>query len=118
MCTSSQVKPTPTHHFIAKLAKKGRLQRCYTQNLDSLEDKAGLTQAIHYHAKEAEESSSRSRKKWEGNVVQLHGRIDRVKCGCGWQGEWSEEMCTVMQEGQAPLCPDCDEKGMQLPGSF
>lgn len=35
-------KPTPTHHFIRLLHKKGVLRRCYTQNIDSLETAAGL----------------------------------------------------------------------------
>ena len=34
--------PTPTHHFIAELHKRGKLLRCYTQNIDSLESRAGL----------------------------------------------------------------------------
>ena len=34
--------PTPTHHFISELHKRGMLLRCYTQNIDSLENRAGL----------------------------------------------------------------------------
>lgn len=34
--------PTPCHHFIRLLYDKGLLQRCYTQNIDSLELLAGL----------------------------------------------------------------------------
>jgi len=34
--------PTPTHHFIAELHARGKLLRCYTQNIDSLETRAGL----------------------------------------------------------------------------
>jgi len=37
-----QHAPTPTHHFIAELHKRGMLLRCYTQNIDSLEARAGL----------------------------------------------------------------------------
>ena len=33
--------PTPTHHFIRLLEKQGKLARCYTQNIDSLESAAG-----------------------------------------------------------------------------
>eukprot|EP00966_Prymnesium_polylepis_P163508 3779415-Prymnesium_polylepis.3 len=34
--------PTPTHHFIRLLHDHGRLLRCYTQNIDSLESAAGI----------------------------------------------------------------------------
>ncbi|KAJ8605080.1 hypothetical protein CTAYLR_000350 [Chrysophaeum taylorii] len=34
--------PTPTHAFIKLLHDKGRLLRCFTQNIDSLESAAGL----------------------------------------------------------------------------
>ena len=35
-------KPTPAHHFMALMHKKGLLLRCFTQNIDSLESQAGL----------------------------------------------------------------------------
>ncbi len=34
--------PTPTHAFFTLLANKGKLLRCFTQNIDSLESSAGL----------------------------------------------------------------------------
>ena len=35
-------KPTLTHTFIRLLAEKGRLHTCFTQNIDTLERKAGV----------------------------------------------------------------------------
>ena len=35
-------QPTPAHHFVALLHTKGLLRRCFTQNIDSLEARAGL----------------------------------------------------------------------------
>lgn len=35
-------QPTPGHYFIKLLQDKGLLQRCFTQNIDSLEHQAGL----------------------------------------------------------------------------
>lgn len=35
-------QPTPGHFFIKLLHDKGLLQRCFTQNIDSLEHQAGL----------------------------------------------------------------------------
>lgn len=37
-----QYKPTPTHNFIRLLHDQGRLLRCFTQNIDSLEAEAGI----------------------------------------------------------------------------
>jgi len=35
-------RPTPAHCFIRLLADKGKLARCFTQNIDSLEREAGI----------------------------------------------------------------------------
>ncbi|KKA31093.1 hypothetical protein TD95_001780 [Thielaviopsis punctulata] len=36
-------RPTPSHHFISHLRDRGKLVRCYTQNIDMIEEKVGLT---------------------------------------------------------------------------
>eukprot|EP00301_Raphidiophrys_heterophryoidea_P027735 c9800_g1_i1.p1 GENE.c9800_g1_i1~~c9800_g1_i1.p1 ORF type:complete len:438 (+),score=130.85 c9800_g1_i1:102-1415(+) len=51
--------PTPTHYFIRLLHEKGLLLRCYTQNIDSLEARAGIPQS---------------------KVVAAHGNFDSVHC--------------------------------------
>jgi len=51
--------PTPTHYFMRLLHDKGLLLRCYTQNIDSLEQLAGLP-------KEA--------------VIAAHGNFDSARC--------------------------------------
>ena len=51
--------PTPTHHFVALLAAKGKLRRCYTQNIDSLESAAGVPTEL---------------------VVAAHGNMDSATC--------------------------------------
>ncbi|KAJ2792950.1 NAD-dependent deacetylase hst3, partial [Coemansia guatemalensis] len=42
----SQATHTPTHSFIKELDKHGKLLRCYTQNIDSLEKRIGLETAF------------------------------------------------------------------------
>ncbi|KAK8080780.1 hypothetical protein PG997_008598 [Apiospora hydei] len=37
------VQPTSTHHFIAQLRNNGKLARVYTQNIDEIEKKIGLS---------------------------------------------------------------------------
>ena len=51
--------PTPTHLFIRLLHEKGRLLRCFTQNIDSLETAAGLP---------------------SDRVVAAHGNFDSARC--------------------------------------
>jgi NAD-dependent histone deacetylase SIR2 len=63
---SAQAKPTQLHYFLDRLAQSGRLLRHFTQNVDCIE-----RQLSHL---------------WE-KTVQLHGRIDQVKCQlCSWNG--------------------------------
>ena len=48
-------QPTPAHFFIKLLHDKGLLLRCFTQNIDSLENQTGLP---------------------KGNIVAAHGNFD------------------------------------------
>jgi NAD-dependent SIR2 family protein deacetylase len=55
------VKPNVAHHALARLEKQGRVEMLLTQNVDGLHEAAGSL-----------------------NVVDLHGRLDRVRCmQCG-----------------------------------
>lgn len=38
--------PTPCHRFIALLEKRGQLLRNYSQNIDTLEQRAGITRSV------------------------------------------------------------------------
>lgn len=40
------VKPTTSHHFISHLRDRGKLVRCYTQNIDQIEEKVGLSTSL------------------------------------------------------------------------
>ena len=51
--------PTPTHFFIRLLHEKGLLQRCFSQNIDSLESAAGLPKS---------------------KIVAAHGNFDTARC--------------------------------------
>ena len=51
--------PTPTHHFITELHARGRLRRCFTQNIDSLEAAAHLPKEM---------------------IVAAHGNFDGASC--------------------------------------
>ena len=40
----NQVSPSKTHKFLASLDQNKKILRCYTQNIDGLEEKAGVKQ--------------------------------------------------------------------------
>ena len=54
-----QYRPTPTHNFIRLLHQHGRLLRCFTQNIDSLEAEAGVP---------------------KDKIVAAHGNFDSATC--------------------------------------
>jgi NAD+-dependent protein deacetylase sirtuin 1 len=43
------VRPSPCHNFIANLESRGKLLRNYTQNVDGLERKAGISRVVECH---------------------------------------------------------------------
>ncbi|KAI8913376.1 DHS-like NAD/FAD-binding domain-containing protein [Gorgonomyces haynaldii] len=88
---SAQV--TKTHEFIALVQKRGKLLRCYTQNIDGLEKRVGLD----LQGKQA-------------HVVQLHGDLDSVICTlCSFSQPFSDSVRDEFSLGQAPTCPRCDK---------
>lgn len=110
----SSVQPTATHRFLKKLSDKNKLLRCYTQNIDGLEGRAGLSYAFDYTQPTSSTPKPKSKKpsvSSSAKVVQLHGTLDAVRCGCGWNGSWTGEMVECMQSGQGPQCPDCKSFG-------
>ncbi|UPG92436.1 NAD-dependent protein deacetylase [Luteibacter aegosomatissinici] len=89
------VKPNFAHHALANLESRGRIELLLTQNVDGLHEAAGSV-----------------------NVVDLHGRMDRVRCmQCGditrrdvmqqrleqANPEWQGLNATVAPDGDADL---------------
>lgn len=78
--------PTATHSFIRGLQQKGQLMRCYTQNIDCLEDVLDLS------------------------VVRLHGSMDRVKCTlCAASYDFTMDYEDQFRNGNPPICPQCKD---------
>ena len=99
--------PTPTHHFIRALDAKKRLLRSYTQNIDGLEEQAGLLGSSSEEAKASIKGKSKLRIRDVRNV-QLHGDIHRVRCiSCSAEYPCTEEYLSVFEKGMAPHCPEC-----------
>lgn len=81
----SQAQPTATHNFISDMKAKGQLLRCYTQNIDCLEENL------------------------EQHLVQLHGTMDKVQCTlCSASYDFSKTYQDQFRSGEAPACPKCE----------
>ncbi|MGA0334368.1 MAG: SIR2 family NAD-dependent protein deacylase [Kiritimatiellia bacterium] len=81
------VEPTPAHFAISQLHQLGKLEAVLTQNIDGLHRKAGTP---------------------EEKVVELHGRMDGVRClQCGFEDAAEAWYRGWMEEKILPVCKDC-----------
>ncbi|AET40325.1 NAD-dependent histone deacetylase HST3 Ecym_5587 [Eremothecium cymbalariae DBVPG len=102
-------KPTRTHEFIAHLKNKKRLLRCYTQNIDGLEEQLGLEMSRNL------DQSSSFNSQWKSfDVVQLHGDLNSLSCTqCFKAFNWSRSWKRILKNGALPPCPRCHEFNQQ-----
>ncbi|RDW80431.1 hypothetical protein BP5796_05129 [Coleophoma crateriformis] len=118
-------KTTESHRFIKTLRDTGRLVRNYTQNIDCLEAREGLSTELELGTGDRARFSTRASKETGGakkpisggdsqpggvEVVQLHGSLVNLRCGvCSRTTSWDEEeRFTITSAGQAPECPSCE----------
>lgn len=102
----SQASPNPAHHALAALENSGHVAEVVTQNVDGLHQRAGSR-----------------------NVIDLHGRIDRVVCiKCSEETErenfqeilsalnpgWERQVSRFAPDGDADLA-ESDLSGFQVP---
>ncbi|TFK61177.1 DHS-like NAD/FAD-binding domain-containing protein, partial [Pluteus cervinus] len=92
-----EAQPTRTHRFIKMLEVTGILLRSYTQNIDGLERRAGLLEAL------SEEGLRVTAKN-----VQLHGSMRGLQCIlCAAKFPWTADDLAYAQKGDARKCPAC-----------
>jgi NAD-dependent histone deacetylase SIR2 len=85
-------KPTLTHAWLASLGSQ--LLRLYTQNVDMLEDQAGLRTGLGQ----------------QSNCVQLHGTVASLECYlCHERYGW-EDFRDDINLGRDLLCPKCTKR--------
>ena len=114
-------KPTESHKFIKHLKDKGKLLRCYTQNIDSLEQNVDLNLGINQQDFESEQARAGSsvggkfRQFWNNlDVVQLHGNLHKLSCtNCFAEFEWNNEFQSMFNQGVNPECTNCYNKYQQ-----
>ena len=100
-------EPSPTHRFIKTLDSKKKLLRSYTQNIDGLEERAGLLGSSSSEAKSSAKGKGKIRAKDVRNV-QLHGDIHRVRCTfCSAEFPCTQEHMKLFDVGEAPDCSEC-----------
>ena len=74
--------------------ERGKLVRCYTQNIDGIEEREGLA----IGGKEAQ-------------VCQLHGDIHTLRCDyCNEIQQYTTGWMGMLLDGNAPDCPECVRK--------
>ncbi|KAK2064825.1 Sir2 family protein [Colletotrichum caudatum] len=77
---------TPTHAFISMLEKQGKLLTNYTQNIDNLEAKAGIS---------------------ADKLIQCHGSFATATCvQCGFKCV-GDDIFPEIKAGRIPRCPSC-----------
>eukprot|EP00501_MAST-03F_sp_TOSAG23-6_P000041 GSMAST32.ASY1.ANO1.42.1 assembled CDS len=72
-------QPSPTHHFIRLLERKGKLLRNYTQNIDTLENIAGVKNVVYAHGSFATASCLRCKAKLSSDDIRSDIMSDPVK---------------------------------------
>ncbi|KAH9065768.1 DHS-like NAD/FAD-binding domain-containing protein [Lactarius vividus] len=102
--------PSRTHHFIRTLDEKKKLLRSYTQNIDGLEEKAGIVGSSNQDTRASGKGKGKLRVRDVRNV-QLHGDIHRVRCTlCSADLPCTEEHLQLFADGLAPDCPECTSR--------
>jgi NAD-dependent SIR2 family protein deacetylase len=87
---AARAQPTLFHKLLRALSCHGVLGRTYTQNIDDLELKAGLTTVGE-----------------EPNCVQLHGSVMKVQCTQCDFTEHTNHHFSALSSGELPPCPKC-----------
>ncbi|KAI0936864.1 hypothetical protein AcW1_000990 [Taiwanofungus camphoratus] len=99
--------PSSTHRFIKTLDSKRKLLRSYTQNIDGLEERAGLAGSSSQEVKSNGKGKAKIKAK-EVRNVQLHGDIHRVRCTfCSAEFPCTTDHLDKFDIGVAPNCPEC-----------
>ena len=76
-------KPTPAHRFLALLSERGMLRRVYTQNVDGLEELAGVPSS---------------------KIVQTHGCLRHASCLKCKRRVDSDDIMEDVWAGRVPKC--------------
>jgi NAD-dependent SIR2 family protein deacetylase len=97
--------PTPFHQILHTLHRQGKLLRVYTQNIDALESKAGLTFGVPKLSVKCDLSN---RPLGPPKCIPLHGTLKNMHCErCAFSSDLSKYW-SFLEQGIRPFCPACD----------
>jgi NAD-dependent SIR2 family protein deacetylase len=96
------LQPTAFHHALQVIAREGRVQRIYSQNIDGLEEVAGLSVFPF--------TSPRS---VDAQVIALHGSVRYLAAAPHYDHQQyyrggDEVTDQELKQGKEPLCPECE----------
>jgi NAD-dependent SIR2 family protein deacetylase len=91
--TAAKAQPTSFHKLLGSMQRAGILGRVYTQNIDDLEIKSGLTMGSN-----------------NPNTVQLHGSAMEVVCTQCSFAENIYHHFSTLKKGELPSCPQCKNR--------
>ena len=82
-------EPSPSHRFVRALEERGKLLRMYSQNIDTLEQKAGIERVLQCHGSFATATCTNA-------ACRLHVDGERIR--------------SAIMEQRVPYCPRCVER--------
>ena len=123
---SQAAQPTSFHYLLRALDDRGRLLRVYTQNIDAIEQKSGLS----FGVPEFEGKRNKSRSKQKFNIadqpypaastsrllsppvetprcIPLHGTLQTMHCQICNHSFPLHQYLPSLTSGQPPSCPEC-----------
>lgn len=107
-----QARPTRTHHFIKRLEEEGRLLMDFTQNIDTLEEKAGIERVLYCHGSFSSAHCLSCNRKYTlaqfQKILQSESteKIDDLGKSDEIGGLVTSDLNTKV-EGELVLCEDC-----------
>ena len=133
---SKRAAPTPFHQMLRTLDDRGRLLRVYSQNIDALEQKAGLTFGVpEPDVKRTKPRSTKGSTDTPAEIpiasdpsssadavsrlptppaetprcIPLHGTLQNMHCQICLHSFPLEQYLGDLNEGILPICPDCSQ---------
>jgi NAD-dependent SIR2 family protein deacetylase len=112
---AQSASPTPFHHWLRRLDDCGQLLRVYTQNIDCLEMKCGISFGLPTPSLDLKTGKRKTRhhkmlsSNWHlPRCIPLHGRIDFVHCLLCKESYPIAPFTGTFMRGTLPLCPRCE----------
>ncbi|KAK7397572.1 NAD-dependent deacetylase hst3 [Neonectria punicea] len=107
------IEPTSSHRFISHLRDRGKLVRCYTQNIDQIEEKVGLSTSL----KAGPGSRGRFSRRSTANMAQLHKMVEEASSVATDPGEKSQQTSDseLNQQSQSSQSEGTETPAVQEP---